>query len=65
MPNIYYQSSIEYNFIKELNEILDLQYTEYKRQILEFIIQECNEKYKLLKTKDNKLIKNGESSDWN
>ena len=45
MPGIYYQSSIEYNFIKELNEILDLQYAEYKRQILKFIFEECNEKF--------------------
>ena len=32
MENIYYRSKISYQFIKDLSNILDLQYKEYKKQ---------------------------------
>ena len=51
MDNIYYQSQIEYNFIKKLSTILDLQYEEYKKQIIKIILQELDDK-------NNKLLKN-------
>ena len=51
MDNIYYQSQIEYTFLSKLSTILDLQYEEYKKQIIEIILQELHEK-------NNKLLKN-------
>ena len=46
MENIYYRSKISYQFIKDLSNILDLQYKEYKKQIIKIILEECNDKFK-------------------
>ena len=50
MDNIYYQSQIEYKFISKLSTILDLQYEEYKKQIIKIILEELDEKILILKT---------------
>ena len=44
MVDIYYQSNIEYKFISKLNTILDLQYENYKKLIIETILKELHEK---------------------
>ena len=49
MDNIYYQSQIEYKFLSKLSTILDLQYEEYKKQIIEIILEELNKNFKILK----------------
>ena len=45
MENIYYRSYISYNFIKELNNIMNIKYNEYKKQIIDIILDECNQIY--------------------
>tara|TARA_B110000211_G_scaffold82146_1_gene96140 strand:- start:382 stop:555 length:174 start_codon:yes stop_codon:yes gene_type:complete len=56
MDNIFYQSQIEYLFIKKIDQVLNLQYDEYKKQIIKIILDELDEneldKNKLLKNKD-------------
>ena len=46
MEDIYYRSKISYQFIKNLSNILDLQYKEYKKHIIKIILEECNDKFK-------------------
>jgi len=45
MENIFYQSEIEYLFAKRLDQILKLQYEEYKKQIVYLILDEADKKY--------------------
>ncbi len=49
MNNIYYSSNISYSFIKKLNNIMDKQYNEYKKQIIQNILDEIIIYNKLLK----------------
>ena len=55
MQNIYYSSDISQLFISEFTSIIDLQFNEYKKQIIQIIIEEIIIKDKLLKTKSNKV----------
>jgi len=52
MDNIFYQSQVEYLFIKKIDQILELQYNEYKRQIIKLILEELNDE-NYLKNNDN------------
>ena len=56
MDNIFYQSQIEYLFVKKIDNVLNLQYDIYKKQIIKIILDELDEneldKNKLLKNKD-------------
>lgn len=45
MENIFYQSEIEYLFAKRFDQILKLQYEEYKKQIVYLILDEANKKF--------------------
>ena len=56
MQNIYYSSDISQLFISDFTSIIDLQFNEYKKQIIQIIIEEIINKDKLLKTKNNKDI---------
>ena len=59
MDNIFYQSQIEYLFVKKIDNVLNLQYDIYKKQIIKIILDELDEN-KLLENKldENKLLKN-------
>ena len=46
MDKVYHQTSIEYKFIRNLSNTLDLQYEEYKKQIINIILEELNNEYK-------------------
>ena len=59
MQNIYYSSDISQLFISDFTSIVDLQFNEYKKQIIQIIIEEIINKDKLLKTK-NTYIYNDE-----
>ena len=59
MQNIYYSSDISQLFISDFTSIIDLQFNEYKKQIIQIIIEEIINKDKLLKTK-NTYIYNDE-----
>ena len=54
MDNIFYQSQIEYLFVKKIDQVLNLQYDIYKKQIIKIILDELDEldKNKLLKNKN-------------
>ena len=54
MQNIYYSSDISQLFISDFTSIIDLQFNEYKKQIIQIIIEEIINKDKLLKTKNSK-----------
>ena len=54
METIYYSSDISLLFISEFTSIIDLQFNEYKKQIIQIIIREIINKDKLLKTKNRK-----------
>ena len=54
MENIYYLSDISQLFISDFTSIIDLQFNEYKKQIIQIIIEEIISKDKLLKTKNRK-----------
>ena len=59
MDNIFYQSQIEYLFIKKIDQVLNLQYDEYKKQIIKIILDELDEnKLDENKLDENKLLKN-------
>ena len=60
MQNIYYSSDISQVFVSDFTSIIDLQFNEYKKQIIQIIIQEIIIKDKLLKTKSGKDIYNDE-----
>ena len=47
MDNIFYSSNISYSFVKKLNNIMDKQYNEYKKQIINNILEEIIIYYKL------------------
>ena len=53
MQNIYYSSDISQLFISDFTSIIDLQFNEYKKQIIQIIIDEIINKDKLLKTKNS------------
>ena len=40
---------IEYNFIKELNKIYSIKFTEYKKKIIKYVIEKIKIEDKLLK----------------
>jgi len=50
MDNIYHSSDISQLFKYNFTSIIDLQFNEYKKQIIQFIIKEIINKDKLLKT---------------
>jgi hypothetical protein len=56
MENIFYQSEIEYLFAKRFDQILKLQYEEYKKQIVYLILDEANKKFNK-KFNKNKILK--------
>lgn len=58
MDKVYHQTSIEYKFIRSLSNTLDLQYEEYKKQIINIILEELNNEYK--NNENNKNNKNNE-----
>lgn len=65
MDNIYYQSEIEYLFVKKIQQMIDLQYNPMKKEIVDIILEELLELEKILKNKiTNNTIKD-ESSNWN
>jgi hypothetical protein len=53
MDNIFYQSQIEYLFVKKIDNVLNLQYDIYKKQIIKIILDELDEN-NYLKIKINK-----------
>ena len=53
MDNIFYQSQIEYLFVKKIDNVLNLQYDKYKKQIIKIILDELDEN-NYLKIKINK-----------
>ena len=57
MENIFYQSEIEYLFAKRFDQILKLQYEEYKKQIVYLILDEANKKFNKKFNKNKKLKK--------
>ena len=52
MDNIFYQSQIEYLFVKKIDNVLNLKYDIYKKQIIKIILDELDE------LDENKLLKN-------
>ncbi len=65
MENIYYQSEIEYLFIKKIQQMIDLQYKPMKKEIVDIILQELLEFENILKNKNTKNNIKDESSNWN
>ena len=65
MENIYYQSEIEYLFVKKIQQMIDLQYKPIKKEIVDIILQELKELENILKNKITKNIIKDESSNWN
>jgi len=47
MKDIYYRSNISYQFVKDLTNILDLQYKKYKQQIIKIILEEVSNQFKI------------------
>ena len=58
MPHVYYSSDILQSFISNFTSIIDLQFNEYKKQIIQIIIEEIIEKDKLHKTNNDKMVYN-------
>ena len=58
MSDIYYSSDLSQSFISNFTSIIDLQFNEYKKQIIQIIIEEIIDKDKLLKTNNDKLVYN-------
>ena len=59
MENIYYSTDISQIFMSNFTSIIDVQFNDYKKQIIQIIIKEIINKDKLLKTKNrNKYIYN-------
>ena len=52
MENIYYSSNISQLFISDFTNMIDLQFNDYKKQIIQIIIKEIINKDKLLKNKN-------------
>ena len=65
MDNIYYQSEIEYLFVKKIQQMIDLQYVPIKKEIVDIILQELKELENILKNKDTKNTIKDENSNWN
>ena len=65
MENIYYQSEIEYLFVKKIQQMIDLQYVPIKKEIVDIILDELLELENILKNKDTKNTIKDESSNWN
>lgn len=65
MDNIYYQSEIEYLFVKKIQQMIDLQYVPIKKEIVDIILQELLELENILKNKNTKNNIKDESSNWN
>ena len=65
MDNIYYQSEIEYLFVKKIQQMIDLQYVPMKKEIVDIILQELLELENILKNKDTTNTIKDESSNWN
>ena len=65
MDNIYYQSEIEYLFVKKIQQMIDLQYKPMKKIIVDIILQELLELENILKNKNTKNTIKDESSNWN
>lgn len=65
MENIYYQSEIEYLFVKKIQQMIDLQYKNMKKEIVDIILLELKDLENILKNKDIKNnINKDESSNW-
>ena len=60
MENIYYQSEIEYLFVKKIQQMIDLQYKNMKKEIVDIILLELKDLENILKNKD---IKNNINKD--
>ena len=65
MDNIYYQSEIEYLFVKKIQQMIDLQYKPIKKEIVDIILEELLEFENILKNKNTKNTIKDESSNWN
>ncbi len=65
MDNIYYQSEIEYLFVKKIQQIIDLQYNPMKKEIVDIILEELLELQNILKNKNTTNTIKDESSNWN
>ena len=65
MENIYYQSEIEYLFVKKIQQMIDLQYKPMKKEIVDIILQELLELENILKNKNTTNTIKDESSNWN
>ena len=65
MENIYYQSEIEYLFVKKIQQMIDLQYVPIKKEIVDIILQELEDLENILKNKSTKNTIKDESSNWN
>ena len=65
MDNIYYQSEIEYLFVKKIQQIIDLQYNPMKKEIVDIILDELLELENILKNKNTTNTIKDESSNWN
>ena len=60
MSDIYYSSDVSQSFVSNFTSIIDLQFNEYKNQIIQIIIEEIIDKDKLLKTNNDKVVYNNE-----
>ena len=65
MDNIYYQSEIEYLFVKKIQQMIDLQYIPIKKEIVDIILEELLELENILKNKNTENTIKDESSNWN
>ena len=65
MDNIYYQSEIEYLFVKKIQQMIDLQYIPIKKEIVDIILEELLELENILKNKNTTNTIKDESSNWN
>ena len=65
MDNIYFQSEIEYLFVKKIQQMIDLQYKPMKKEIVDIILQELLELENILKNKNTTNTIKDESSNWN
>ena len=65
MDNIYYQSEIEYLFVKKIQQMIDLQYVPMKKEIVDIILEELLELENILKNKNTTNTIKDESSNWN
>ena len=64
MENIYFQSEIEYLFVKKIQQMIDLQYKPIKKEIVDIILLELLELQNILKNKNTTNTIKDESSNW-